>query len=97
MALALGVRFPRHLFNGDVEEFLRAASRASVIASEEVDEHTLLVPVPAEGFVVEVDGETRWATSVVVVMESTLALAAQGENVLAPFAGNFEVTDFAAC
>jgi hypothetical protein len=30
-------------------------------------------------------------------MESTLALAARGENVLAPFAGNFEVTDFAAC
>jgi len=97
MALAFGMRFPRHLFNGDAEAFLRAASRASVVAGEEVDEHTLLVPVPAEGFVVEADGETRWATSVVVVMESTLALAARGENVLAPFAGNFEVTDFAAC
>ncbi len=97
MALAFGTRFPRHLFNGDAETFLRAASRAAVVAGEEVDAHTLLVPVPAEGFVVEVDGESRWATSVVIVMESTLALAARGENVLAPFAGNFEVTDFAAC
>ena len=97
MALAFGVRFPRHLFNGDAESFLRAASRASVLSGEEVDAHTLLVAVPAEGFVVEVDGETRWATQVVVVLESTLALAARGENVLAPFAGNFEVTDFAAC
>jgi hypothetical protein len=97
MALAFGLRFPRRLFNGDEETFLRAASRASVVDSEEVDEHTLLVSVPAEGFVVEVDGETKWATQVVVVMESTLALAARGENVLAPFVGNFEVTDFAAC
>jgi len=97
MALAFGVRFPRRLFNGDEETFMRAASRAAVVASEEVDAHTLLVPVPPEGFVVEVDGETKWATQVVVVLESTLALAARGENVLAPFVGNFEVTDFAAC
>lgn len=97
MALTFGTRFPRHLFNGDAESFLRAASRASVLSGEEVDAHTLLVPVPADGFVVEVDGEPRWATSVVVVMESTLALAARGENVLAPYVGNFEITDFAAC